>query len=89
MLEKLEAIHKRFEEMTVLMSDPDVMQDMKKYIKLSKDLKELQPIIDAYYSYRSIVSNIAHAKEVLNKLPMEFAVEAQKLLQISLEGSVG
>ena len=29
------------------------------------------------------------AKEVLNKLPMEFAVEAQKLLQISLEGSIG
>ena len=30
-----------------------------------------------------------YAKEVLNKLPMEFAVEAQKLLEISLEGSVG
>ncbi len=30
-----------------------------------------------------------YAKEVLNKMPMEFAVEAQKLLQISLEGSVG
>ncbi len=30
-----------------------------------------------------------YAKEVLNKLPMEFAVEAQKLLAISLEGSVG
>ena len=30
-----------------------------------------------------------YAKEVFNKLPMEFAVEAQKLLQISLEGSVG
>jgi Fe-S cluster assembly protein SufB len=30
-----------------------------------------------------------YAKEVLNKLPMEFAVEAQKLLSISLEGSVG
>lgn len=30
-----------------------------------------------------------YAKEVLNKLPMEFAVEAQKLLQITLEGSVG
>jgi Fe-S cluster assembly protein SufB len=29
------------------------------------------------------------SKEVLNKLPMEFAVEAQKLLEISLEGSVG
>jgi Fe-S cluster assembly protein SufB len=30
-----------------------------------------------------------YAREVLNKLPMEFAVEAQKLLQITLEGSVG
>ena len=30
-----------------------------------------------------------YAREVLNKLPMEFAVEAQKLLAISLEGSVG
>ena len=30
-----------------------------------------------------------YAKEVLNKLPMEFAVEAQKLLSISLEGSIG
>jgi Fe-S cluster assembly protein SufB len=30
-----------------------------------------------------------YAKEVLNQLPMEFAVEAQKLLSISLEGSVG
>ena len=32
---------------------------------------------------------LPHSKEVLNKLPMEFAVEAQKLLEISLEGSVG
>jgi Fe-S cluster assembly protein SufB len=30
-----------------------------------------------------------YCKEVLNKLPMEFAVEAQKLLSVSLEGSVG
>jgi len=30
-----------------------------------------------------------YAREVINKLPMEFAVEAQKLLQITLEGSVG
>ena len=30
-----------------------------------------------------------YAKEVMNKLPMEFAVEAQKLLSITLEGSIG
>ncbi|KAA6320992.1 FeS cluster assembly protein SufB, partial [termite gut metagenome] len=36
----------------------------------------------------SLIVN-GYAKEVLNKLPMEFAVEAQKLLSVSLEGSVG
>jgi Fe-S cluster assembly protein SufB len=36
----------------------------------------------------SLIVN-GYAKEVLNQLPMEFAVEAQKLLSISLEGSVG
>ena len=36
----------------------------------------------------SLIVN-GYAKEVLNKLPMEFAIEAQKLLEISLEGSVG
>jgi Fe-S cluster assembly protein SufB len=30
-----------------------------------------------------------YAKEVMNKLPMEFAVEAQRLLQVTLEGSIG
>lgn len=36
----------------------------------------------------SLIVN-GYAKEVINKLPMEFAVEAQKLLALSLEGSVG
>ena len=36
----------------------------------------------------SLIVN-GYAKEVLSKLPMEFAVEAQKLLSVSLEGSVG
>ncbi len=49
-----------------------------------------------YCNQRGIDTEVAigliingYAREVLNKLPMEFAVEAQKLLQISLEGSVG
>ncbi len=52
--------------MNAQLNEPDVMSDMKKFIKLSKDLKDIQPIIDAYFVYRNIVSNIAHAKEVLN-----------------------
>lgn len=47
----------------------------------------LQRGIDAEQAISLIVNG--YAKEVLNKLPMEFAVEAQKLLAISLEGSVG
>jgi Fe-S cluster assembly protein SufB len=43
--------------------------------------------IDTEHAIGLIVNG--YAREVLNKLPMEFAVEAQKLLQISLEGSVG
>jgi Fe-S cluster assembly protein SufB len=47
----------------------------------------LQRGIDEEKAISLIVNG--YAKEVLNKLPMEFAVEAQKLLAISLEGSVG
>ena len=54
-------------------------------------LEECQQQARAHYPlikrYGLIVNG--YAKEVLNKLPMEFAVEAQKLLSISLEGSVG
>jgi Fe-S cluster assembly protein SufB len=47
----------------------------------------LQRGIDEEQAISLIVNG--YAKEVLNQLPMEFAVEAQKLLSISLEGSVG
>jgi len=43
--------------------------------------------LDAENAVSMIVNGFA--KEVLNKLPMEFAVEAQKLLAITMEGSVG
>jgi len=66
MLEKLEAINKRYLEIGEQMNDPEIMSDMKRYIKLSKDFKDLQPVIDAYNKYSNVVSNIAHAKEVLN-----------------------
>jgi peptide chain release factor 1 len=66
MLEKLEAIHKRYLEIAEQMNDPEIMSDMKRYIKLSKDFKDLQPVIEAYKKYDNIVANIAHAKEVLN-----------------------
>jgi len=67
MLEKLEAIYKRWEEIERQIADPEVMSDMKRYIKLSKDFKELQPVVNAYKEYKLVIDNIASAKDILSK----------------------
>lgn len=67
MLDKLEAIKLKFDEIQKEMSDPDVVSDMKRFIKLNKDFKELTPIMDAYERYKSIIANLEHAKEILYK----------------------
>jgi peptide chain release factor 1 len=65
MIEKLEGIYIRWQEIAKEMSDPDAMSDMKKYIKLNKDYKDLQPIVDAYKEYSNVLANIESTKEVL------------------------
>jgi peptide chain release factor 1 len=42
------------------------MSDMKRYVKLNKDYKDLQPIIEAYKEYKNTIENIDNAKEVIN-----------------------
>lgn len=66
MLEKLEAINEKYLEIEKQMNDPAVMQDMKHYVKISKDYKDLQPIIEAYKTYKNVLDNIYNAKYVLN-----------------------
>ncbi len=66
MLEKLEAIKQRFEDIQNQMNEPEVMSDMKRYIRLNKDYKELQPIITGYGHYKDILANIEHAKEIIH-----------------------
>lgn len=65
MLDKLKAIKKRYDELADHMNDPNVMGDMKRFIRLSRDYKELTPIIEAYFVYRDVCANIDHAKELL------------------------
>ena len=65
MLDKLKAINERWEEIGRLMNEPDAINDVKKFIKLSKDYKELTPIIEAYKRYETIINHIASAKDVL------------------------
>jgi len=66
MLDKLEAIKVKYDEIEQQMSDPDVMSDMKRYIKLSKDYKSLQPIMGAYEKYKNLLANIDHAKDIIH-----------------------
>ncbi|HPG73921.1 MAG TPA: peptide chain release factor 1, partial [Bacteroidales bacterium] len=59
-------VRKRFEEVKRLISDPSVMSDMDKYIKLNKEFKELSPIIAAFEEYMLVLSNIDDARRMLN-----------------------
>jgi len=65
-LEKLEGVKTRFLEVGDLLTQPDVLSDMDRYIKLNKEYKDLQPIIEAYEKYKLALSNIASTKELLS-----------------------
>ncbi len=67
MIDKLEAIKVRFDEVSKLILDPNVMTDMKRYIKLNKEYKDLENIVSVYNSYKNIISNIESAKKILSE----------------------
>ncbi len=80
-LEKLEAIKNHWEEMGEQMNDPEVMADMKKFVKLNKDYRELEPVVNAYKEYKKLLSDIKSAKEVLeNETDPEFKEMAKEEL---------
>ncbi len=64
---KLEEIKRRWEEMGEHLNDPAVMTDMKRYVKLNKDYKDLEPVVEALKQYQNIVANIENAREILKK----------------------
>lgn len=81
-LDKLEAIKDRYEEIAGQISDPSVMEDMKRYIKLNKDYKELEPVVLAYQSYKNILANIDNAKEIIEtEKDHEFRTMAKEELE--------
>ncbi|MDR0363812.1 MAG: peptide chain release factor 1 [Bacteroidales bacterium] len=65
LLEKLESLYARYQEIEQEMNSPEAMADMKRFVKLNKDYKDLGPIIEAYKNYSSLLSNIESAKEIL------------------------
>jgi len=65
-LERLEGVKARFVEVGELLTSPEILSDMKKYIRLNKEYKDLQPIIESYERYKLTLNNIASAKELLS-----------------------
>ena len=66
LLKKLEAISIRFDQVSGLIVDPDIISDMKRYVKLNREYKELSTIVEAYHTYKDTISNIAGSKEILS-----------------------
>jgi len=64
-LSKLEGVRERFEEVGRLLNEPGVMSDMKNYIHLNKEYKELDPVVAAYKEYKNTLINIDSTKELL------------------------
>lgn len=79
MLDKLEAINVRFQELEKEMNNPDIMSDMKRFVKLNKDYKDLLPVIAAYKEYKDVLGNIANCKEILSTEKDEEFREMAKL----------
>ena len=64
-LEKLQGVKERFEEVGRLITEPDIIADMKRYVKLNKEYRDLEPIIEAYNEYSNVISNIESARAML------------------------
>ena len=65
LLDKLESLAKKYEELQSQINDPEVVTDVKKMIRLNKDIKELDPVMSAYKEYRNVIDNIESTKDVL------------------------
>ncbi len=65
LLQRLDGIEGRFEEVSTLITDPAVIADMKRYVRLSKEYKELEKLVGATRRYRGLLNDIEEGKELL------------------------
>ncbi|HMN33239.1 MAG: peptide chain release factor 1 [Chitinophagaceae bacterium] len=65
MIDKLEAIKGRFDNIAVSLTNPSVVSDQKKFSQLSKEYRKLEKIVGAYKQYKTCIESLSFAKEVL------------------------
>ncbi len=62
---KLEAIHYRFIEVGTKIVDPDIISDMDRYVKLTKEYKDLEELDNVYKEYKNLIGNLKSSRELL------------------------
>ena len=65
MLEKLKILELRFNELSKMLIQPDIISDQSKYIKISKEYKDLKTVVDKKNEYENVLANIDEAKEII------------------------
>ncbi len=66
LLQRLDGLDARFEEIGTLITDPDVIADQKRYVKLTKEYKSLETLLAATHRYRKLLEDIEQARLVLD-----------------------
>ena len=79
MLEKIQIIKQRFDEVNDLIIQPDIIADQKRYIKLNKEYKDLKAIVDKGAVYENLLNNIKEAEEIISDGSDEEMVEMAKM----------
>jgi len=82
MLDKLAEINVRFEEVGEKLTMPDVVADQKKFAELSKQFKDLEPIVKVYKEYKNVLDNIESSKEILE---IEDDPEMKEMAKMEIE----
>ena len=76
MLERLEVIEKRYNEIEEELANPEIISDIKKMTELSKERTSLEKTVEVYNEYKKVLSDIEEAKKMLHDKDMvEFAKE--------------
>lgn len=79
MLEKIQIIKQRFDEVSDLIIQPDIISDQKRYVQINKEYKDLKKIIEQGEIYEMLISNIDEAQHIINDGSDEEMVEMAKM----------
>ena len=64
-LSRLDGLKLKYEETGQKLTDPEVIADVKQFVQLNKEYKELEPIVETSDRFRTALANLAEAKDVL------------------------